>query len=191
MKEFFANVDSAQQIYWYIAIGASIIFIIQTIMTFIGADSSTGVEADFDGNLDDVGSAFQLFSLRNLVNFLLGLGWTGVALYHTIENNILLGIVAALVGCAFVVLFFFVMKGMMKLAEDNSFKIEDTVGKIADVYTNIPANNGGKGKVFVSVKGSTRELTAINSSDIDMKAGMVVKVAGLEENILIVKPLEK
>ena len=66
MKEFFANMDGTQQFYWYIAIGASVIFIIQTIMTFVGADADTGVDADFDGNLDGGDSPFQLFSLRPL-----------------------------------------------------------------------------------------------------------------------------
>ena len=92
MKEFFANMDGTQQFYWYIASGASVIFIIQTIMTFVGADADTGVDADFDGNLDGGDSPFQLFSLRNLINFLLGFGWAGVSLYNVIENNILLAI---------------------------------------------------------------------------------------------------
>ncbi len=189
MKEFFSNMDSTLQIYWYIAIAASIIFIIQTIMTFMGADSDTGVDADFDSNFDDAGSSFQLFSLRNLINFLLGLGWAGVGLYYSFDNKIILSLVAALIGCVFVALFFFIMRAMMRLAEDNSFNIEDTVGKTADVYTNIPANNKGKGKVFVSVNGSTRELTAMNPSDMDLKTGMVVRITALEDNMLIVKPI--
>lgn len=189
MKEFFASMDATQQFYWYVAIGASVIFIIQTVMTFIGADSDTGVDADFDGNLDDGGSPFQLFSLRNLVNFLLGFGWAGVTLYSSIHNKILLGVVAFLVGVVFIVLFFLVMRALMRLSEDNSFKIEDTLGKTADVYMNIPAAKGGKGKIFVSIKGSTHELPAITDNKVDIKSGSLVKIEAIEGGILLVTPL--
>ena len=189
MKEFFANMDGTQQFYWYIAIGASVIFIIQTIMTFVGADADTGVDADFDGNLDGGDSPFQLFSLRNLINFLLGFGWAGVSLYNVIENNILLAIVAFLVGVLFIAFFFFIMRALLKLSEDNSFKIEDTIGKTADVYLSIPAAKTGKGKVFISVRGSTHELSAITNSVEEIKNGSLVKVVGIEGDILIVTPL--
>lgn len=189
MKEFFANMDSAQQFYWYIAIGASVIFIIQTIMTFIGADADTGVDADFDGNLEGSDSPFQLFSLRNLINFLLGFGWTGVALYNVIPNTILLGVVAFLVGILFIAVFFFIMKALMKLSEDNSFKIEDTIGKTADVYLTIPPSRSGKGKIFISIKGSTHELYAITTSIDEIKNGALVKVIAIEGDLLVVSPL--
>lgn len=189
MKEFFASMDSAQQFYWYIAIGASVIFIIQTIMTFIGADSDTGVDADFEGDLDGGDSPFQLFSLRNLINFLLGFGWTGASLYGIIENNTILGIVAGLIGILFIAIFFFLMKLLMKLAEDNSFNIEDTIGKTGDVYMNIPAAKSGKGKVFISIKGSTHELSAITANTEDIKSGSLIKVLAIEGDILVVTPL--
>lgn len=189
MKEFFANMDGTQQFYWYIAIGASVIFIIQTIMTFVGADADTGIDADFDGNLDGGDSPFQLFSLRNLINFLLGFGWAGVSLYTAIESNVLLAIVAFLVGVLFIAFFFFIMRALLKLSEDNSFKIEDTIGKTADVYLSIPAAKTGKGKVFISVKGSTHELSAITNSVDEIKNGSLVKVVGIEGDILIVSPL--
>lgn len=189
MKEFFSSMDATQQFYWYVAIGASVIFIIQTIMTFIGADTDTGIDADFDGNLDGTDSPFQLFSLRNLVNFLLGFGWTGAVLYGSFESKIIVGIIAFLVGSLFIILFFLVMKGLMKLSEDNTFKIEDTIGKTADVYMNIPAAKGGKGKIFISIKGSTHELPAITSSDMDIKSGSLVKVEAIEGGILLVSPM--
>ncbi len=189
MKEFFANMDGTQQFYWYIAIGASVIFIIQTIMTFVGADADTGVDADFDGNLDGGDSPFQLFSLRNLINFLLGFGWAGVSLYTAIESNVLLAIVAFLVGVLFIAFFFFIMRALLKLSEDNSFKIEDTIGKTADVYLSIPAAKTGKGKVFISVKGSTHELSAITNSVDEIKNGSLVKVVSIEGDILVVTPL--
>lgn len=190
MKEFFTSMDTSQQVYWYIAIGATIIFIIQTIMTFVGADTDTGMDADFDGNLDGGDSPFQLFSFRNLINFLLGFGWAGASLYTAIENQIILGIVAFLIGCLFIVIFFLVMKSLMKLSEDNSFKIEDCVGKIADVYTTIPAAKSGKGRVLISIKGTTHELPAITANTESIRNGTLVKVAEVEGDLLIVVPVK-
>lgn len=77
----------------------------------------------------------------------------------------------------------------MKLSEDNSFKIEETIGKTADVYLTIPAAKSGKGKIFISVKGSTHELSAITADMAEIKNGTLVKVIGIEGDILVVTPL--
>lgn len=158
-------------------------------MTFIGTDSDTGIDADFDGNLDGVDHPFQLFSLRNLINFFLGFGWAGASLYTVIGSQFLLAIVAIVVGLIFIGIFFLVMKSLMKLAEDNSFNIEDTIGKTADVYTTIPPNKSGKGKIFISVKGSTHELDAVTTNHEALTVGSLVKVVDIDGNLLIVTSL--
>lgn len=191
MTDFFANMETTQRLYWYFAIGASIVFIIQTIMTFIGADTDTGMDADFDGNMDAGAYPFQLFSLRNLVNFLLGLGWAGATLYDVIDNQLILAIVAVLVGLLFVFIFFLIIKALMKLAEDNSFHLESTIGKTGDVYLTIPPNREGKGKIFISSNGSTRELDAITKHDKPINNGMLIKVVAVDGDILVVEPLNK
>ncbi len=151
MKEFFTSMDGSQQFYWYIAIGASVIFIIQSIMTFIGADSDTGVDADFDGDLDASDSPFQLFSLRNLINFLLGFGWAGASLYGAIENKVVLGIISLLVGIVFIAVFFFLMRLLMKLSEDNSFKIEDMLNYLDGHPLVLPSRYSDKDAVYTKV----------------------------------------
>lgn len=70
-------------------------------MTFLGTDASADLNADFDGDFHNVEAPFELFSFRNLVNFLLGFGWTGVAFYGKI-NKVILVIAAFLVGLIFV-----------------------------------------------------------------------------------------
>ena len=191
MTEFFASMDPTQRFYWYLAIGASIVFIIQTVMTFVGADSDTGMDADFDGNMDAGAYPFQLFSLRNLVNFLLGLGWGGATLYDVIDNNIILAIVATIIGLTFIAIFFFIMNSLLKLSEDNTFDLTTTIGKTGDVYLTIPPERTGKGKIFISVQGSTRELDAITDYDKELKNSVLIKVVGIEGDLLIVEPLSK
>lgn len=188
MKEFFANMETIQQMYWYIAIGVSVIFIIQTIMTFAGADSDTGGDADFDGNLDGGDAPFQLFSLRNLINFLLGFGWTGASLYNAFDSKVVVGILATIVGLVFVGIFFLVFRALMRLAEDNSFKIEETIGKTGDVYTRILGEGKGKGKIFISVRGTTHELNAMTHGKENIEVGTIVKVTAVDNGILTVIP---
>jgi membrane protein implicated in regulation of membrane protease activity len=188
--EFFNNLDTLLQVLWYVAIPTSVIFIIQTIMTFIGADATDGTEADFHGDFDGADAPFQLFSLRNLINFLLGFSWTGISFYNTISNHFILIALSLLVGLVFVFFFFMIIRQVQKLAEDNSFKIENTINKLADVYLPIPEHNKGKGKVLVSVGGSTRELDAI-TSDERIEVGTVVRIKRVENgNILVVEKIK-
>lgn len=132
----------------------------------------------------------QLFSLRNLINFLLGFSWTGISFYSTIGDQPILLIVASfIVGVLFVVLFFLVIKQVQKLAEDNSFKITNTLNKTAEVYLTIPENKKGKGKIMISVNGAFHELEAMTENE-KIPSGAVVKVIKIENNnILIVESI--
>lgn len=182
------NLEPLLRTYWYIAIPASVIFIIQTIMTFVGGDASDGLEADFDGDMDGQSGPSQIFSLRNLINFLLGFSWTGISFYNEISNRWVLMTVATAVGLIFLFAFFFIIKQIKKLAEDNSFRFEATIGKNAEVYLTIPASKGGKGKVLLSMNGSTRELSAITLGE-EIPTGKLVKITGLDNELLIVEQL--
>lgn len=172
--------------FWFIAIPVSIIFLIQTIMTFAGADAADGVQADFDSNLDHTEAPFQLFTFRNLINFLLGFSWAGISFYGIISSNFWLTIVALVTGVLFLVVFFLIIRQMQKLAEDNSFRYAQTLNRTAEVYMAIPGNRSGKGKVLVSIKGSTRELDAITEKE-KIPAGAIVRVINIENDILLVE----
>ncbi|HSY62000.1 MAG TPA: hypothetical protein VK796_09000 [Cytophaga sp.] len=187
--ELLENLDPFLRTLWYIAIPTSIIFLIQTVMTFIGVDGADGIDADFDGDLDHGDSHFQLFSFRNLINFLLGFSWTGISFFNRIPNTLLV-LVSIAVGSLFIYMFFVIIRELQKLAEDNSFTYEETVNKSADVYLTIPARRAGKGKILISVRGSVRELEAMTNSEERIPTGAVVKVVRIEnENILIVETI--
>ncbi len=187
--EILENLDTLLKTFWFVAIPTSLIFIIQTIMTFMGTDSSDGIQADFDGDLNGADAPFQLFSLRNLINFLLGFSWTGISFYTTISNRPLLIVLSLIVGVLFVYLFFIIIRQVQKLAEDNSFKITNTLNKTAEVYLTIPENKKGKGKIMISVNGAFHELEAMTENN-QIQSGSVVKVVRIENNnILIVETI--
>lgn len=186
----FEGMDPLLKTFWFVALPASLVFIVQFLMTFIGADAHDGADADFSGHLGDGEAPFQLFSLRNLINFLLGFGWTGITFFTTISNHLLLSSLAVIVGILFVSMFFLVFRQLQKLAENNSFKLSSTINQTAEVYLAIPENKKGKGKILISIKGSVRELEAITENDSKIETGTAVSVVNVEGNsLVIVKPL--
>lgn len=187
--DFLAEMEPPLRALWYVALPTSLIFLLQTILTFVGSDSGDGINADFDGDLEGAEAPFQLFTLRNLINFLLGFSWTAITFYHSIANYTLLLLISAAVGLAFVWLFFFIIKQITKLAEDNTFKLEDALQKSGTVYLSIPGHKEGPGKISISVKGSQKELSAISLSE-RIETGASVRVIGIEGgNLLIVEKI--
>jgi membrane protein implicated in regulation of membrane protease activity len=182
--ELLGDMDPLLKVFWYLAIPISFIFVVQTIMTFVGAGDSDGLNADFDGNLDHEGAPFQLFSFRNLINFLLGFSWTGISFFQLIPNTPLLIILSVTVGVLFILVFFAIIRQIQKLAEDNTFRIETVLNRSASVYLRIPENRTGTGKIHVSANGSFKEIDAITNQD-EISSGSVVKIIKIESNNLV------
>ena len=162
MFETFKSMDGMLQVYWILAAVSSIIFIIQAIMTFIGFDADSDVDMSTapdqipesgDAAFDAAG--FHLVSVKSVICFILGFGWTGVLCWNYIPNRVLLGLLAVVVGLIFMSLIAFLLFQMMKLNRDNTFRVEQTIGLPADVYLRIPGNRKQTGKITVSLNGST------------------------------------
>ena len=190
MLDFMNSLEPLQKFFWIVACCASLVFIIQTIMTFIGLGTDADVDAGpMDGSVDSMedGSLSGVFSFRNLINFLLGYGWAGVLLHDSIEKGWLLQLVAIAVGVAFVLAFVFMFRQVMKLSHDGSFKMQEAVGLKADVYLRIPAARSGRGKVQVSVKGSVHEVDAMTDRTEEIATGAQVKITKvLGDDLLLV-----
>ena len=191
MMDLFNSLEPLQKFFWTIACCASLVFIIQTVMTFVGLGTDTDVDAGpMDGSVDSMedGALSGVFSFRNLVNFLLGYGWAGVLLHDSIEKGWLLQLIAIAVGLVFVLAFVFMFRQVMKLSHDGSFKMEEAVGLNADVYLRIPAARTGRGKVQVSVKGSIHEIDAMTDNDTEIATGGQVQIVEvLGDDLLLVK----
>jgi hypothetical protein len=173
--EFIENADPLLRLLWYIALPVSLIFIIQSILTFVGVDHDHDVS--LDGPMD-------VFTFRNLINFLIGFSWTGISFYETIENKTILIGVAVLAGSAFVYLFFLIIAQFIKLEEDNTFNIYDTLHATASVYLRIPGSREGRGKIQVSVKGTVHELDAITEAA-EIQTGSTVRIVHIENTSLV------
>lgn len=187
MLDFLTNLPPLLKGFWYLAIITSVIFVIQSLLTIIGGVDTDGINADFSADLNHMDAPFQLFSFRNVINFLLGFGWTGVVFYNTIESSVLLVLLAFIVGCVFVLLFFLLISQLLKLSEDNTFRMDNLIGLNGQVYIPIPASMNGKGRIQISVLGATHEIDAMTRGANRLTSGTNVKVLQIENDILIVE----
>lgn len=169
----FTLMPTMLQVYWIMAALASIVFIIQAIMTFAGFDADA--DADLVDAPDDIPSGggdaafdadgFHLVSVKSVICFILGFGWTGVLCWDLIPNRYLLAFAATVVGLIFMASIAFLLYQVMKLNRDNTFHVEQVVGKTAEVYLRIPAARQDTGKITISHNGSIHELEALTSGE--------------------------
>ncbi len=184
--DWYGALTPTLQVFWAIALITTLVFAIQMILTFIGiGDADTDVDmgmdmpdgGDFsDGSTLDMGGAMQLFTIRNFINFLLGVGWGGVCLASLIPNTLLLTIAAIAVGVVFVYAFLLIYRQLFRLESNGNYRLSDCVGRTVDVYLTIPAKRSGSGKVQVSFNGSVQELSALTDNTSNIPSGAKVHV---------------
>jgi hypothetical protein len=178
-----------QKLLWCIAGASTLIFVVQAILTFIGMDTDSGLDADVSGDGIDGAYPFKLFTFRNLINFLLGFGWSGLVFYHTIGNLFLLAVVSAAFGCVLVAVVMWMFFQLSKMVQSGNIAIEDTIGLNASVYLVIAGHRERMGKVQLSVRGSIREYDAVTDGETLKTGDLAIVEKVLEGNILLVKKL--
>jgi hypothetical protein len=177
---WWAELSPAMKILWAVTLSASLIFIIQTVMTFLGADSGgdfdVDTSADIDPTLSNIEGGSNLYTFRNFVNFCLGFGWSAILLRSSISSTAVLIIVSVLVGAGLVTLVMYLFKwlsGMQQTGNINVYK--SAVGCQGKVYLTIPGARAGEGKIQISIQGAVREYNAQTDGD-TIKTGTPIKV---------------
>ena len=179
MTEWWTSLDLFMKILWCIAIASSLIFIIETVLTFIGADVEMDMDTDFD--IADGGfegdPSMNLYTFRNLVNFLLGMSWTAILLNEQIASKALLMLIAFAVGAALVFVVMMMFKGLSKMQQSGNINVfESAIGCSGKVYLTVPGERKGMGKVQININNSVREYDALTDSEDDLKTGTSIKV---------------
>lgn len=188
---WWSSMELLEKIYWAFALPFSAVFIIQMIITLIGADGenidSTG-DADFEVD-SDAGIGFQFITLKNFIAFFTIFGWTGIA---CLDGGLSAGITISLsiVGGILMMLLMATLFYLMgKLVESGTMKMDTAIGKTATVYLRIPAKRSGTGKIQVNMQG-IRTLDAMTSNPEEIKSGSLVKIISVEaDDILMVELL--
>ena len=196
---WWAGLTVAMKILWGVTLAASLVFIIQTVLTFIGADvDAAGLDgADIDAPVGDVsdadlGGGGNLYTFRNLINFLLGFGWSVILLEDAIPALGLRLVVAVAVGAALVALVMWLFRLLGKMQQSGNIDVyKSAVGCEGTCYLTIPAGRSGEGKVQISIGGAVREYNAQTEDAEPIATGTPIKVVDVINGItLLVSKLE-
>lgn len=187
ISNWYAALPSILQLFWGCAIVSSFVFLVQAILTLLGMDGDSDFDLDASVSSDtmDLGGGLSLFSVRSFVNFFVGFGWAGIAFYGLIPQTWLLYVIAAIVGCFFVWLYFFIRRQTMRLQSDGSINVKKCIGSHCDVYLRIPAENSGVGKVQISINGSIHEYSAVTKGVL-LPSGSRARVVDVMDNDVLV-----
>jgi membrane protein implicated in regulation of membrane protease activity len=187
MGEFWISLDSFEKILWAMALPASVIFVVQSIMTFMGMDAHDGMQADVSGGTEGDPTPFQLFTIRSFINFILGFSWTGISLYGAVESKPLIVFLSTLGGIVLAATVMLLLYLMSKLESSGNITSPDAVGRTGIVYVPIAGHKNKAGKVQITVKGAVREFDALTEGEY-LKTGEPVVVKSIVgESLLLVE----
>lgn len=197
--EWWTSLSLIMKVLWGFTLAASLIFLIQTILTFVGASGDLDMDVDsIELDVDDPteadatmgGSGMNLYTFRNLINFLLGFGWTAILLHGQIRSKALLLILAALVGVGLVILVMYLFKWLSGMQQSGNINVyKSAVGCQGTVYLTIPAERAGEGKVQITISNAVREYNALTDGG-EIKTGTPIKVIEvLNQSTLLVEEL--
>ena len=203
LVEWWNSLDLALQIFYCIAIPATLVLLIQTFLMFIGigdgdADfdapdvdfNSDGIPDDIDMDIDDVTGfeSLHIFTIRGIIAFFVIFGWVGVVMESANINLIITLVVAMICGFAMMVLIAYLFKMVMRLKSDGNTDNRNALGSAGKVYLTIPPARSGEGKINIMLQGTYVERNAVTDEDESIPTGCEIIVVGTsEQTSLVVK----
>ena len=203
LVEWWNSLDLALQIFYCIAIPATLVLLIQTFLMFIGigdgdADfdapdvdfNSDGIPDDIDMDIDDVTGfeSLHIFTIRGIIAFFVIFGWVGVVMKSANINLIITLVVAMICGFAMMVLIAYLFKMVMRLKSDGNTDNRNALGSAGKVYLTIPPARSGEGKINIMLQGTYVERNAVTDEDESIPTGCEIIVVGTSgQTSLVVK----
>lgn len=177
MITWWTSLSTAMQVLWAITLSASLIFVIQTVMTFLGlGDHDADFDLDTSEGSFDADPSMNLLTFRNLVNFCMGFGWTAVLMHEKIQSNALLIIVSVIVGILLVTVVMWIFKWLSEMQQTGNIDVhKSAVGCEGKVYLTIPGERKGEGKVQITINNAVREYDAVTDGE-TIPTGKAIKV---------------
>ena len=214
MIEWWNSLEPAMKILWAVTLSASLVFVIQTVMTFLGAagdsdfDINSDIDADApgdiaDGSVDvgggpDVGghdvdhpsTGMNLLTFRNFINFLIGFGWTAILLKDSVPATGLRMLIAIVVGIVLVVIVMLLFKWLTDMQQSGNINVyKSAIGCEGTVYLSIPGERAGEGKVQITINNAVREYAAVTDGP-TLKTGARIRVVEVvSANTLLVEEI--
>lgn len=206
MSEWWSGLGFSLQVFHGIGILASVILVVQLILTMVGADTDGAADAGgFDGHVDlgvdtggldggadaaDAASGLHILSTRTVIAFLAGFGWTGVIVLEAGRTVTSAVLIAVGVGILLMLLVFWLMRWLYSLRESGTLDYRNAIGQVGTVYVHVPAAGQGTGQIQVLVQGRLATVAAAGTGTATIASGEKVKVTGLAgANILEVESI--
>ncbi len=177
------ELDTVLKIYWALAIPFTLFFILQLVLSFMGADSPDDLP---DNEIEsDHGFPFQFLTLKNLIGFFTIFSWTGIACIHGGFSNGVSLLIAALAGLCMMGIMAGLFYMIGKSGADGTMKINNAIGQTGEVYLAIQPKRIGGGKIQVKVSGSLQTLEAVTDEEHVIANGTLVRVTGVIGNSIL------
>ena len=204
LMEWWQALSLASQIFYCIAIPATLVLVIQTVMMLFGIDDG---EADLDGDIgdtdiddgifgDDIDASddldisaldsLHIFTLRGIIAFFVVFGWVGAAMQTKGVNLFITLPVALVCGVLMMVLIAYMFKAVMRLRQSGTEDIRNAIGAAGKVYLTIPPARTGEGKVNIMLQGAYVEKNAVTDESEPIPTGSEIIVAGLSGGTTLV-----
>ena len=212
MIDWWNSLEPAMKVLWAVTLSASLVFVIQTVMTFLGAagdtdfdintdmdtagpsdvgDGSVDVGADVEtGESGHLGTGMNLLTFRNFINFLIGFGWTAILLKDSIPSTGLRMLIAILVGIVLVAIVMLLFKWLTDMQQSGNINVfKSAVDCEGTVYLTIPGERAGEGKVQITINNAVREYAAVTDGP-TLKTGQRIRVVEvISANTLLVEEI--
>ncbi len=200
MIAWWNTLELATQIFYCIAIPATLILLIQTVLLFLG------IGDDADGGLDDVNTApddlemgdgvfgedavtephdfhgfegLRILTFRGIIAFFVVFGWVGVAMDASGAALWLTLPIAFVCGFAMMLVLAFLMRAIMRLRSDGNTDNRNAIGTAGKVQLTIPPARTGEGKVHVMLQGAYVERNAVTDDAEAIPTGCEIVVVGV------------
>jgi membrane protein implicated in regulation of membrane protease activity len=190
-----ADLSFLEIIYWIFTIIGGTLFILRTLMMFIGGELGddaldAALESGDDPSVDhgaDGDAGFKLLSLQGLTAFFLMFGLVGLAFLNTTLPSFLSVIGGTVAGLVTFWVLSLIFSQMKRLQSEGTIHLENTIGTQGNVYLNIPKN--GTGQVQIVAQGALKVFDATSNSKHDLMTGEKIRVIGLDGNTLVVEKM--
>ena len=202
MLAWWNSLGLASQIFYCMAIPATLVLLIQTFLMFLGMEGDGEVGDMADGTPDDIPDVdgpdgvfegdgmsedldpsgfdgLRVFTVRGIIAFFVVFGWVGVVMDGAgVALPITLAVSTAC-GAVIMVLLAFLLRAVMRLRSDGNTDNRNAIGVSGKVQLTIPPARSGEGKVHLMLQGAYVERGAVTDEAEAIPTGSEVVVVGL------------
>lgn len=185
MTEWWQSLNGVNQIFWGVAIAATLFQLLMFLSSFF-----TGHDLDHS-TVDDHGGASEsskFFSVRALTAFLVGFGWAGALFLRDGKSLAAATFIAVLVGTIFMGVLLLLMRLLMSLRSSGTLDYANAIGETGHVYVTIPGKGVGQGQVELLLQGRLITALAVTAHEHSLTPQTPVIVEAIEgKNVFVVR----